>query len=108
MDIGWYLRRLRRMSPAEIGWRARSATLQRLWRIATPRAPESRLQWTGVALARGAVDPAAGQRLVQAAEQVLAGRCSCESAREEIAAAAARAPVARVVRAAASGYIRAP
>ena len=30
--LGWYARRLGRMSPAEIAWRAREQALRRAWR----------------------------------------------------------------------------
>ena len=75
MDIGWYLRRLRRMSPAEIGWRARAAVIQQVWRLGTPGGPRpGTVAWSGAPLPDTAIDAGAKARLLAAAEAVLAGR----------------------------------
>lgn len=76
MDIGWYLRRLRRMSLAEIAWRTRMAVIQQAWRFIPPTGPAvGRITWTGANLpAVVDVDPDARQRLLRAAEEILAGR----------------------------------
>lgn len=76
MDIAWYLRRLRRMSATEIAWRARSALIRQAWRFAAPKAPAvGSIAWRGAPLpALEHVDPEARDRLLQAAEGILAGR----------------------------------
>jgi hypothetical protein len=76
LDIGWYLRRLRRMSIAEIAWRARTAFIQQAWRFGTPRGPAiGSVTWRGAPLpALENVDPAARQRLLHSADEILAGR----------------------------------
>jgi AcrR family transcriptional regulator len=76
LDIGWYLRRLRRMSVAEIAWRARTALTQQAWRIGTPRGPAvGSIRWCGAPLtAPDAANPEAQRRLLAAAEAILAGR----------------------------------
>ncbi len=76
MDFGWYLRRLRRMSIAEIAWRARTALLQQAWRFITPRAPAvGSITWNGAKLSPAEpVDPIAQQQLLDRAEGILAGR----------------------------------
>ena len=76
MDIGWYVRRLRRMSVAEIAWRGRSAAIQQSWRLGTPRGPApGALKWSGAALpaATPDIDPAASARLLAAADAVIGG-----------------------------------
>src|SRR4051794_34556029 len=64
------------MSVAEIAWRARTALIQQAWRFATPRAPAvGSIGWTGAKLPpMEPVDPAARQRLLDCAEEILAGR----------------------------------
>ncbi|WP_395022150.1 alginate lyase family protein [Dongia sp.] len=76
MDIGWYLRRLRRMSVAEIAWRMRTAAIQQAWRFVTPGGPAvGAIAWTSAKLpALDSVDTAAQQRLLAAAEAILAGK----------------------------------
>ncbi|MDQ7248774.1 heparinase II/III family protein [Dongia sedimenti] len=75
MDFAWYLRRLRRMSIAEIGWRARAAFIQQAWRFGTPRGPAvGSIAWTGAPPPAADADPAARQRLLHCAEEILAGR----------------------------------
>jgi uncharacterized heparinase superfamily protein len=76
LNIGWYLRRLRRMSVAEIAWRARSAFIQQAWRFIKPSGPAvGDIAWTGAKLpALENVDAGARQRLLHAAEEILAGR----------------------------------
>jgi hypothetical protein len=76
LDTGWYLRRLRRMSIAEIAWRARTAVIQQAWRLGTPRGPAvGDIAWNGASLPPvGAVDPSARQRLLDCAEAILGGR----------------------------------
>ncbi len=76
MDIGWYLRRLRRMSVAEIAWRARTAAVQQIWRFAKPGRPAvGSIAWTDANLpGLDHVDAAAKQRLLTCAENILAGR----------------------------------
>jgi hypothetical protein len=76
LDIGWYLRRLRRMSLAEIAWRTRTALIQQAWRFAKPSGPAvGAIAWTGANQpALENVDPNARQRLLHAAEEILAGR----------------------------------
>ncbi len=63
MDFGWYLRRLRRMSIAEIAWRARTALLQQAWRFITPRTPAvGSITWNGAKLSPAEpIDPIAQQ-----------------------------------------------
>jgi hypothetical protein len=76
LEFGWYLRRLRRMSIAEIAWRARTALVQQAWRLDTPRGPAvGSIAWTGAPLQLlETIDPAARQRLLDCAEGILAGR----------------------------------
>ncbi|GAB2177297.1 heparinase II/III family protein [Dongia sp. agr-C8] len=76
MDFGWYLRRLRRMSLAEIAWRARTAAIQQAWRFATPRGPAvGSIAWSGAKLpALVDVGPSARQGVLRAAQEILAGR----------------------------------
>ena len=64
------------MSIAEIGWRARSAAIQQIWRFAAPKGPAvGAIAWTGAPLpSLETVDPSAKQRLLHAAEEILAGR----------------------------------
>lgn len=64
------------MSIAEIGWRVRTALIQQAWRFGTPSGPAvGSIAWTGAALPPLAdADPVAGQRLLNRAEDILAGR----------------------------------
>jgi Heparinase II/III-like protein/Heparinase II/III N-terminus len=80
MDLAWYFRRLRRMSPAEIGARLRAAAIQQAWRFGAGKATAAgpavgSIAWAGAPL-RGdrALDPAAVRRLIAAADAVMAGR----------------------------------
>jgi hypothetical protein len=76
LDIGWYLRRLRRMSVTEIAWRARTAAVQQAWRFARPHGPAvGSIAWSGgTPTALAAVDPNARGAVLRAAEAILAGR----------------------------------
>ncbi|MES1151681.1 MAG: alginate lyase family protein [Dongia sp.] len=77
MDIAWYLRRLRRMSPAEIGARLRAAAIQQAWRLGGTGGPAvGTTTWTGAPLRgdRTMLDPEAMLRLITAADAVMAGR----------------------------------
>jgi hypothetical protein len=77
MDIAWYLRRLRRMSSAEIGARLRAAAIQQAWRLGGTAGPGiGAVAWAGGALPRdnAAYDIAAVHDLIEAADAVLAGR----------------------------------
>jgi len=75
LDIAWYLRRLRRMSVAEIAWRARTVFIQQSWRCTKPTGPAvGAIAWTGANLPAVDVDPSAQARVLQAAEAILAGR----------------------------------
>jgi hypothetical protein len=82
MDLAWYLRRLRRMSPGEVGARLRAAAIQQAWRFAgaTPGPAVGTVAWAGAPLRGatpkpdGAVEPAAARRLLEAADAVMDGR----------------------------------
>jgi hypothetical protein len=76
MDIAWYLRRLRRMSPAEIGARMRAAAIQQAWRLGRNAGPAvGTVAWTGKPLpGDGAFDPEAVLHLIGAADAVMSGR----------------------------------
>jgi uncharacterized heparinase superfamily protein len=78
LDIAWYLRRLRRMSVAEIAWRARTTLIQQAWRFGASKAPAvGSIAWRGAPLpALEHVDAEAKQRLLRTAEGILAGRWS--------------------------------
>jgi hypothetical protein len=81
MSAGWYLNRLRRMTPQEVSWRVRDELVKRRWRgrkgggaarvalRGTPAFAFAALDPAGLDL-----DPVAAQAIVAAAEQVLAGR----------------------------------
>ena len=77
MDFAWYLRRLRRMSPGEVGQRLRAAAIQQAWRFSgtVPGPTVGAVVWAGAAL-RGdrTVDPEAQRRLLEAADAAMAGR----------------------------------
>ena len=64
------------MSIAEIGWRLRSAVIQQVWRLGTPKGPAAgMIAWTGAALpAPLERDPTLVQPVLKAAEDILAGR----------------------------------
>ncbi|QNP68141.1 alginate lyase family protein [Streptomyces roseirectus] len=76
MGAGWYLRRLSRMGPREVGGRAGDAVRRRRWRAVRPVCPEV----TGAAFtavlpegALAAVAPDAVKRLLADAERLLSG-----------------------------------
>ncbi|MFB6785579.1 alginate lyase family protein [Streptomyces olivaceus] len=76
MSAGWYLRRLSRMGPREVGGRAADAVRRRRWRSARPPCPAvTGARFTAVlpAGAVAAVPPDAAKRLVAEADRLLAG-----------------------------------
>ncbi|MER7229317.1 alginate lyase family protein [Streptomyces olivaceus] len=76
MSAGWYLRRLSRMGPREVGGRAADAVRRRRWRSARPLCPAvTGARFTAVlpAGAVAAVAPDAAKRLVAEADRMLAG-----------------------------------
>ncbi|WP_030677460.1 heparinase II/III family protein [Streptomyces sp. NRRL B-1347] len=76
MSPGWYLRRLSRMGPREIGGRAGDAVRRRRWRSARPRCPEVTDALFSAVLPAGtiaAVPPDAAKRLIAEADRLLAG-----------------------------------
>ncbi|MCM8556109.1 alginate lyase family protein [Streptomyces sp. STCH 565 A] len=76
MSAGWYLRRLSRMGPREVGGRAADAVRRRRWRSARPLCPTvTGARFTAVlpAGAVAAVAPDAAKRLVAEADRLLAG-----------------------------------
>ncbi|MFJ7240811.1 alginate lyase family protein [Streptomyces olivaceus] len=76
MSAGWYLRRLSRMGPREVGGRAADAVRRRRWRSARPTCPAvTGARFTAVlpAGAVAAVAPDAAKRLVAEADRLLAG-----------------------------------
>ncbi|MGH3762037.1 alginate lyase family protein [Actinophytocola sp.] len=77
MSPGWYLRRLSRMGPREIAGRAGDVLRKRRWRgeYANPRRPDplARREFTSV-MALPEVPDDAVKRLVETAEELLAGR----------------------------------
>ncbi|MER5888835.1 alginate lyase family protein [Streptomyces sp. NPDC001941] len=76
MGAGWYLRRLSRMGPQEVGGRVGDAVRRRRWRSARPQSPSvGGARFTAV-LPEGAlasVAPDAAKRLVAEADRLLAG-----------------------------------
>ena len=64
MDLAWYLRRLQRMSPAEIGARLRAATIQQAWRFGKPAGADGVIAWRDTPLRGDASDPEARLRQV--------------------------------------------
>ncbi|MFF3207404.1 alginate lyase family protein [Streptomyces sp. NPDC002962] len=73
---GWYLRRLSRMGPREIGGRAGDAVRRRRWRSARPDSPTvTGARFTAVLPAGtfAAVSPDAAKRLVAEADRLMAG-----------------------------------
>ncbi|MES4904231.1 MULTISPECIES: alginate lyase family protein [unclassified Streptomyces] len=73
---GWYLRRLSRMGPREVGGRAVDAVRRRRWRSARPDCPSvTGARFTAVlpAGAIAAVSPDAAKRLVAEADRLMAG-----------------------------------
>jgi hypothetical protein len=80
MKLGWYWRRLRRMSPSEIVGRTRDAIIRRVWRrqwrkpVAVP-SPSQRGTPAGVVpLKHDDLPSIARERMLTAADQVLEGR----------------------------------
>ncbi|MEU9312979.1 alginate lyase family protein [Streptomyces sp. NPDC048256] len=73
---GWYLRRLSRMGPREVGGRAGDAVRRRRWRSARPDSPRvTGARFTAVLPAGtiAAVPPDAAKRLVAEADRLMAG-----------------------------------
>ncbi|GHJ91331.1 hypothetical protein SNE510_08500 [Streptomyces sp. NE5-10] len=76
MSAGWYLRRLSRMGPREIGGRVGDTVRRRHWRSARPAVPRvTGARFTAVlpAGALDAVPPDAAKRLVAEADRLMAG-----------------------------------
>ncbi|MFJ6103111.1 alginate lyase family protein [Streptomyces sp. NPDC092359] len=76
MSAGWYLRRLSRMEPGEIGGRVGDAVRRRRWRSAPPDYPRvTGGRFTSVlpAGALASVPPDAAKRLVADADRLMAG-----------------------------------
>ncbi|WP_370664767.1 alginate lyase family protein [Streptomyces sp. IBSBF 2507] len=74
---GWYLRRLSRMGPREVGGRVGDTVRRRRWRSARPDAPGvTGARFTAVlpAGALAAVPPDAAKRLVAEADRLMAGQ----------------------------------
>ncbi|GHD28225.1 hypothetical protein GCM10010313_68730 [Streptomyces violarus] len=73
---GWYLRRLSRMGPREVGGRAGDAVRRRLWRSARPDCPGvTGARFTAVLPAGtiAAIPPDAAKRLIAEADRLMAG-----------------------------------
>ncbi|MFI1170268.1 alginate lyase family protein [Streptomyces melanogenes] len=76
MNAGWYLRRLSRMGPSEVGGRVGDAVRRRCWRSARPDCPRvTGARFTAVlpAQAIAAVSPDAAKRLVAEADRLMEG-----------------------------------
>ncbi|WCH94841.1 alginate lyase family protein [Streptomyces moderatus] len=76
MSAGWYLRRLSRMGPREIGGRAGDAVRRRRWRSSLPDSPGvSGARFTAVLPAgtTAAVPPDAAKRLIAEADRLMEG-----------------------------------
>ncbi|MFG3163986.1 alginate lyase family protein [Streptomyces sp. NPDC048232] len=76
-SAAWYLRRLSRMGPREVGGRAGDALRRRRWRSAPPHCPAvTGARFTAVlpAGAVAAVAPDAAKRLVAEADRLMAGQ----------------------------------
>ncbi|GAA2285557.1 alginate lyase family protein [Streptomyces atrovirens] len=76
MSAGWYLRRLSRMGPREIGGRVGDTVRRRRWRSAPPDCPRvTGARFTAVLPAGtiAAVPPDAAKRLVAEADRLMAG-----------------------------------
>ncbi|MFC0843989.1 alginate lyase family protein [Streptomyces noboritoensis] len=76
MNAGWYLRRLSRMGPSEVGGRVGDAVRRRRWRSARPDCPRvTGARFTAVlpAQAVAAVSPDAAKRLVAEADRLMEG-----------------------------------
>ncbi|MFD7534688.1 alginate lyase family protein [Streptomyces sp. NPDC059819] len=89
MSPGWYLRRLSRMGPREVGDRAGDALRRRRWRSALPHGPSvtgGRFTSTLPAGTIAAVPPDAAKRLVAEADRLMAGHAEFFGvAREDLA-----------------------
>ncbi|WP_329543756.1 heparinase II/III family protein [Streptomyces sp. NBC_01356] len=76
MSVGWYLRRLSRMGPREVGGRAGDAVRRRRWRSARPDCPSvTGARFTAV-LPTGtiaAIPPDAAKRLIAEADRLMYG-----------------------------------
>ncbi|MFK4692771.1 heparinase II/III family protein [Streptomyces pristinaespiralis] len=75
-SLGWYLRRLSRMGPREVGGRAFDAVRRRRWRSALPDRPGvTGARFTAVlpAATVAAVPPDAAKRLLAEADRLMAG-----------------------------------
>src|ERR1700730_8575588 len=68
--LGWYARRIARMSPAEVAWRARDQVLQALW---------SRRQVTPDQLGKALLPPAGDRRFTAILPKATASRVSAEA-----------------------------
>ncbi|MFB7594994.1 alginate lyase family protein [Streptomyces sp. NPDC056160] len=76
MSAGWYLRRLSRMGPREVGGRVGDAVRRRRWRTVRPGCPDVAGARFTAALPAGAiaaVPPDAAKRLVAEADRLMAG-----------------------------------
>ncbi|MFH8493161.1 alginate lyase family protein [Streptomyces coeruleorubidus] len=76
MSAGWYLRRLSRMGPREVGGRAVDAVRRRRWRSARPACPSvTGARFTAVLPAGtiAAIPPDAAKRLIAEADRLMYG-----------------------------------
>jgi hypothetical protein len=76
MSAGWYLRRLSRMGPREVGGRVGDAARRRRWRSAPPGCPDvTGARFTAVLPAGtiAAIPPDAAKRLVAGADRLMDG-----------------------------------
>ncbi|MFC9793325.1 alginate lyase family protein [Streptomyces sp. NPDC127584] len=76
MSAGWYLRRLSRMGPEEVGGRVTDAVRRRRWRSGLPECPDATgARFTAVLPAGtlASVPPDAAKRLVAEADRLMAG-----------------------------------
>ncbi|MCX4977612.1 alginate lyase family protein [Streptomyces sp. NBC_00620] len=76
MSVGWYLRRLSRMGPREVGGRAGDAVRRRRWRSARPDCPSvTGARFTAVLPAGtiAAIPPDAAKRLIAEADRLMYG-----------------------------------
>ncbi|WP_329537087.1 heparinase II/III family protein (plasmid) [Streptomyces sp. NBC_01450] len=76
MSAGWYLRRLSRMGPREVGGRAGDAVRRRRWRSARPDCPSvTGARFTAVLPAGtiAAIPPDAAKRLIAEADRLMYG-----------------------------------
>ncbi|CAM5728647.1 heparinase II/III family protein [Streptomyces coeruleorubidus] len=76
MSAGWYLRRLSRMGPREVGGRAVDAVRRRWWRSARPACPSvTGARFTAVLPAGtiAAIPPDAAKRLIAEADRLMYG-----------------------------------